>query len=261
MIVIPKTATESPLLMGAASAKLPPHGSVGPIHGNSIPSLQQLPDLDSLPTPDVVGAEVRNVKSKLDRLTREIRSPLTTLSVNLIYGRAPVQVEHSRLINRRTGSTSQVVRVSVTHPGTFSLLVVPRLPTGKIGLTMRYRYAAKKWSLELPRIDDQDHDDGWRSPAERCLLDCTGLVAERFGLLGHVRIHSALSNSEWLIVMADGCRSMRATVRDDAALIGGWSAASPAAIGALIASGDIDCAATLAALTLFSTAPGHALKS
>jgi hypothetical protein len=131
----------------------------------------------------------------------------------------------------------------------FSVVVAPRLPNGELLFAVRFSYATGEWGLELPRLCDQDEDDGWLDPAERSLADC-GLICEsRMAILGALTLDPPLA-SPLLALFAEGCEISVATLRDDIDMLAGVVAMAPAVAGQLARNGHFGCAVTLATLQL-----------
>jgi hypothetical protein len=132
----------------------------------------------------------------------------------------------------------------------FSVVVAPRLPDGDLVLAVRYSYAALQWGLELPRLDDQEEDEGWFSPAQRSLAECGLTCNSRMLILGALRLDASGSAGSLLVVFADNCRMAPASARNETAILAGVVVARPSVVAAMARKGDIECARTLAALQL-----------
>jgi hypothetical protein len=115
---------------------------------------------------------------------------------------------------------------------------------------VRYRFAPAKWSLEFPRALADEGDETWRDTCDRVLDDALGWGARDMALLGSMRIDPSCMATRSIIAIAQGCTPQRNVPWDSNQMIAGSVAVTPETLDLLIRRGDVECAATLAALTL-----------
>ncbi len=177
-------------------------------------------------------------------------SPLITLQVGVEYARDNLLILRNRVRNEITGTDDDRLRVTFLRPDRCSVLVIPLMPDYRVVLSVRYCYAAARWSLELPRFDEQDQDDGWGQAAERCLAEGAGMVADQWSLVGNIYLDPHWSPTSLAVVLAKNCRRLPSEPRHDASLIAGTIAVGKEALEEMIRDGDIDNGITLAGLAM-----------
>lgn len=162
----------------------------------------------------------------------------------------PFRVAAQPIRSRTTGHADLDRPTSSQGGGRFSLVVAPRLPNGDLVFAVRHSHAARRWGLELPRLDDQDEDEGWLFPAHQCLTECGVLASGGLSILGAVNLDSRQLSGSLLVVFAGDCQL--ATVREDMGpeSLAGVVVAAPRVVAELARKGAIECARTLAALQL-----------
>jgi ADP-ribose pyrophosphatase len=101
---------------------------------------------------------------------------LRILSSQTLYRGKVVQLKLDRVVEP-TGVTTQ--REVVCHGG--SVVVLPRLPDGRVVLVRQYRYAARRWLWELVAGGIEPGETP-RQAAQRELLEETGYRARKFTL-------------------------------------------------------------------------------
>jgi hypothetical protein len=177
-------------------------------------------------------------------------NPLITLQVGIEYARDNLLVQCNRVRNGVTGTDDDRLRVALSRPDRCSVLVIPLLPDSRVVLNVRYCYAAARWSLELPRLDEQDQDEGWRQAAECCLAQGAGMVADQWSLVGNIYRDPHWSPTSLLLVLAKNCRRLPTKPGCDANLVAGAIAVGADALEEMVRDGDIDCSNTLAGLAI-----------
>ena len=188
---------------------------------------------------------------KIELLLRScLKQPIATRQVSIVFENRQLRIEDNQVCNASGGNDQNRLRVALGTQRSCGAVVIPRLADGRIVLVARYRYAAGKWSVELPRGLSQAKDEGWKQAAMRCLLDDVGLVALRMRLLGSFQIEPGLISSETVAVLADGCAQAEAP-SGSRQLIAGSTAVNDHELEQLVRAGTIDCGLTLAALSLY----------
>jgi hypothetical protein len=183
-------------------------------------------------------------------------SPLTTLHVGVEYARDNLLIQRNKVRNRITGTDDDRLRVSLSRPDRCSVLVIPLLADYRVVLSVRYCYAAARWSLQLPRLDEQEQDEGWCQAAERCLAEGAGMVADQWSLAGNVYFDPHWSPTSLALVLAKNCRRLPTEScqdvkpRQDANLVAGTIAVGADTLEEMIRDGDIDCGITMAGLAM-----------
>ena len=161
-----------------------------------------------------------------------------------------MRIEDNRVCNASGGNDENRLRVALGNQRSCGAVVIPRLADGRIVLVARYRYAAGKWSVELPRGLSQSADESWKQTPMRCLLDDVALVALRMRLLGSFQIEPSLISNETVAVLADGCTQAEAPC-GSRQLIAGSTAVNDHELEQLVRAGTVDCGLALAALSLY----------
>lgn len=198
-----------------------------------------------------LNSSVRAARQRLQYLLESHQQqPLETRDVSLEYARDGLRVEKHMVLNIFTGAVESRVHITLARPQEYTIQVIPLLPDGRVVLAVRFRLATSRWSLELPRLDEQDHDDGWREAAQRCLCENTGLETERWALAGSVYLDPHRSPTSILAVRADNCQPLRERALRPEREIAGTIAVGREALDEMIRDGDIDCGLTLAGLSL-----------
>jgi len=231
-----------------------------------------------------INAQEPNV-NQIRQLVRQLlknwtSSPLVTLRVAVEYARDNLLIQRNRVRNGLTGVDDDRMRVVLSRPDRCSVLVIPLLPDNRVVLSVRYCYAAARWSLVLPRLDEQDQDEGWGQAARRCLAEGTGMVTDQWCLVGNAYVDPNWSPTLLYLVLAKNCRrppagngpvgdasfvdtanhgdyasqaiglGQDAKLRPDANLVAGTVAVGGETLDEMIRDGDIECGATLAGLAM-----------
>jgi len=137
------------------------------------------------------------------------------------------------------------------QPGNLvSVIVAPRAPTGELVLAVRYSIAAGRWTLEMPRHDDEHEDEGWRSPAEESLARCGFAAAGKMSLAGALRLDPPSVSSSLIVIVAEDCRLDPHVPPPRDALFAGAALLAPSVVYELAREGDVECVRTLAALIM-----------
>lgn len=182
-------------------------------------------------------------------LESRIRQPLQTREVNVEYARDELRVESHMVLNIFTGAIENRLQVTLARPQEFTIQVIPVLSDGRVVLVVRFAYATGRWSLELPRLDGQEHDDGWSEPARRCLGEQAGLESQRWALGGSFYLDPHRSPTSVLSVLATDCQPLRAP-ESCAGQVAGTIAVGREALYEMLRAGDIECSLSLAGLAL-----------
>jgi hypothetical protein len=189
--------------------------------------------------------------------------PLVTTEQHVVWENAAWRVECNDVHNRETLANQRAVRISPAIESHYEAIVVPLAADGQLHLLSRYRYPIDRWSLEFPRFDFENGDDGWKEAAEADLFRLAGLTADKMTLLGAVQADPTVLNSTVVVVLAEGCR-VDSTSRNSMLLENGSETiGEPEPLVArsldlplvelleLIHCGKVTCCVTLAALTLY----------
>lgn len=200
---------------------------------------------------DFLDRSVRAARQRVQYLLESHdRQPLRTRDVSVEYAREDLRVEKHMVLNIFTGTVEKRVRITLSRPQEYTIQVIPLLPDGRVVLAVRYGYATNRWSLELPRLDDQQHDDGWSEAAQRCLLENARLQSADWALAGSIYLDPHRSPTSILTVIARNCQPARQPVVRSSREVAGTIAVGREAIDEMIHDGDIDCGLSLAGLSL-----------
>ncbi len=184
-------------------------------------------------------------------------SPLITLLVGVEYARDNLLVQRNKVRNEVTDTDDDRLRVSLSRPDRCNVLVIPLLSDHRVVLSVRYCYAVARWSLQLPRLDEQDQDEGWCRAAERCLAGGADMVADQWSLVGNIYLDPHWSPTSLAVVLAKNCRRLPTEPRHDASLVAGTIAVGAEALEEMIRDGDIECSITLAGLAMLRAKDWH----
>jgi hypothetical protein len=193
----------------------------------------------------------------------QVDPPLVTTGQHVVWENAAWRVECNDVHNRETLANQRAVRISPASESHYEAIVVSLATDGQLHLLSRYRYPIERWSLEFPRFDFENGDDGWKEAAEVDLFRLAGLTADKMTLLGAVQADPTVLNSIVVVILAEGCRvdstSRSSTFLDDGSegvdkpepLVAGTLALPLLELIEHIHRGEISCCVTLAALTLY----------
>jgi len=176
---------------------------------------------------------------------------LSTDQSRVLLENAQLRVEWNVVRNLTTQLTSSALRIAPIDESRHEVVLLPVLADGRLLLLGRYRYAAARWSIELPRYWGQSSDGGWRASADESLLKTTGMRAERMSLLGALQADPALIAVNTIVILAEGCTGPHIPPTDADELIAGSVSLTEEEVYRMIRQGEIICGTTLAALTLY----------
>jgi hypothetical protein len=176
---------------------------------------------------------------------------LTTQQVCLAFEHEALRVECNLVRSAATDQEGLALRIAPADATQYLAVVIPVLEDGRLVLLGRYRYAAGRWSVELPRSSCHTSDAGWKQIAEEHLLNDTGLRAESMRLLGAIQVDPALIVVSTLVILATGCVGPEDRPADPVEGIAGSLAVTLDEFHRLARQGEIVCGTTLAALSLY----------
>lgn len=135
-------------------------------------------------------------------------------------------------------------------PTRFGLIVIPVMPDKRIVLRLRFCEPEARWSLELPRIDAQRHENGWRHAARKCLAETAGMRAKRWSLLGTICFDFGVFARSMFVVSAQNCRRLPSKALPNDAISALAFGFSVRAVRQMICDRDIYCGITLSGLAM-----------
>jgi hypothetical protein len=178
--------------------------------------------------------------------------PMATRQERVALEIETLRVEHNLVRNTATLEEKFALRISLTHEMQSMAIIVPVLSDGSLVALARYRYAARRWSIELPRCEIQANDAGWKQPALEYLLGVAGLNTERLTILGALQIDPATVSTSALIVLAEGCSVTEPKPPNPAELIASSLILNLEEMERLICRGEITCGLTMSALCFYN---------
>lgn len=196
----------------------------------------------------------------------DVQHPLATTHRHVAWENPVLRLEQNLVRNAATSQDSFAVRITSAAEPYYACVVVPLSTGGRFHLVARYRYPIGRWSIEFPRFDLDSSEAGWKDAAQADLLRATGLVAKRLNLLGAIQVDPSLMATSAVVILAEGCKRARPRSISSAEpngggapgprfgtdeLIAGSLNVSPAKLSKLLVHGEIGCAVTLAALSLY----------
>jgi hypothetical protein len=188
--------------------------------------------------------------------------PLVTTRQHVVWENGVWQVESNEVHNLQTLGPQRAMRITPAIESRYEAIVIPLASDGRLHLLPRYRYPIERWSLEFPRFEFENDDDGWKDAVETDLLQLTGLTADKLTLLGAVQADPSLLANTVVVILAEGCRvsSLRQGTRvmDEAQAaeelnpgVAGLRDVPLVELLTLIHRGEVTCGVTMAALTLY----------
>ena len=197
------------------------------------------------PRPERADLRIRRI------IDANFEHPLTTQQVRVAFEHASLRVECNLVRNAATSEEGLALRITPADAAQYMAVVIPVLADGRLVLLGRYRYAAGRWSVELPRSCCHTSDAGWKETAEEHLLKDTGLRAESMKLLGAIQVDPALIAVSTVVILATGCVGPEDRPADPVEGIAGCVAVTLGEFDQLARQGDIVCGTTLAAACLY----------
>ena len=204
----------------------------------------------------------REVQSTIDRIRELIgqRSPkpLDTTTIRTAFQNSHIRVDEAHVRSTANGAQSVEPRIGPADPGLCFGVFVPVLSDGRLMLTVRYRYAPAKWSVEFPRAVGHSGEDGWKALVEQRLLEDARLTCPNIRLLGAVNSEPLFNSANALVFAGEDCQEVDAHAEEDNALLAGALPVTSGCLDQLIRQGTIECGLTLAAVTMYRAraAPG-----
>jgi 8-oxo-dGTP pyrophosphatase MutT (NUDIX family) len=181
----------------------------------------------------------------MNTITRPV--PIRRLDGQKVYERRNLTVTVDQIV-RPDGSSGEYVLVNMgCGYGVTIIPVTEVLGELKIAMIRQHRYPVDDYTLELPGGGAEAiHPDG----ARKELLEETGMTPDTIELLGtfyQAPGSSSITGSAWLAQVPASCLDLQ-HIEGESGAITEWHTVSE--IRALMATGGIQCAITLAALSL-----------
>lgn len=185
-----------------------------------------------------------------DLIGRQSPRPVDATPLRTAFENSLIRVDETHVRSTVSGAATREPRISPSDPDQCFGIVVPVLSDGRLLLVVRYRYAPAKWSVEFPRVVGRTSEDGWKEIVELRLLEEVGAVCSDVRLLGAINWEPVFATTNALVFAGGNCELRHAPAGNDA-LLAGSVAVSPTCLDQLICQGTIECALTLAALTMY----------
>lgn len=134
----------------------------------------------------------------------------TTLSSESVFDGHLLHVRRDRV---RLPSGAESVREWIAHPGASA--IVPLLPEGETMLLRQFRYPARREFLEVPAGKFDSPQESAEAVARRELREETGLVADRWTLLGDTHPGIGYSDEVIHLFLAEDVTETDAALDDD----------------------------------------------